>query len=151
METTNVPELASRDEQNAAGHGGDGENGGQDQPVHLQKDKGVGKDSPVGAAHGSVCRAVRKRRGLLAVFTAAVPIRARPVVPPKRRQRSVEERRQPRGEQRQGKAAVHPQVVVMQGVNDADVTLIVHHHQVQKERQEQEVGENVSHHARAEA
>lgn len=38
----------------------------------------------------------------------------------------------------------------MQGVDDADVALIVDHYQVQKERQEEEVWENVSQHAGAE-
>ena len=151
MEAANVPELLSRDQQNAAGHGSDGENGGQNQPVHLQKYKSVGKDSPVGAAHGCVCGAVGRRCGLSAVFATVVPIPTCPVVPAKGRQGRVEKRGQPRRQQRQRKAAVHPQAVVMQWVNDADVALIVHHHQVQKERQEQEVGENVSHHAGTEA
>lgn len=46
---------------------------------------------------------------------------------------------------------MHPQVVVMQRVDDADVALVVHHDQVQQERQEEEVGEDVRHHAGAEA
>lgn len=46
---------------------------------------------------------------------------------------------------------MHPQVVVMQRVNDADVALVVHHDQVQQERQEEEVGKDVRHHAGAEA
>lgn len=151
MEAANILELVSRDQQNPAGHGGDGEDGGQNQSVHLQEDEGVGKDPPVGAACGSVCRAVEKWRALLAGFAAVVPIRTAPVVPPEPRQGGVEERGQPRHQQGQRIAAVHPQVGVAQRVSDADVALVVHHHQVQEERQEQEVGENVSHHAGPEA
>lgn len=45
---------------------------------------------------------------------------------------------------------MHPQVIVMQGVDDANVALIVDHHQAEKERQEEEVWENVSHQTGAE-
>lgn len=45
---------------------------------------------------------------------------------------------------------MHPELTVVQGMDDAQVALVVHHDQVKKEGQKEEVGKDVHQEARYE-
>lgn len=134
VQLADVSQLLAGDPQHPARHAHDEEDARQQKAVHLQVDVGHGEDLLVGAHLGI--------EGV-GVVEGAADVVLLPLVPAKGRQGGVEQRGHPGRQQGHGEAAVDPALAVMQGADDAQVALVVNHHQIEQVGEEEEVGEGV--------
>ena len=142
--------LLPGDPQHPSRHPGDEDDGREQDAVHLQVDVGHGEDLLVGAhfvVGQRVCRTPGRPRGVVEGAVGGVVV---PLIPAKGGQGGIEQGGHPHCQQRHREAAVDPELVVVQGADDTQVTLVMHHHQVEEIGQEKEVGEGVDQEARLE-
>ncbi len=95
---------------------------------------------------GGVTRCGRSQERLIWVG-ALVGIGFHPIIPSKGRKWCIEQRWEPNRQQSQWEAAVNPELAVVERADNAEVAFVMHHHQIEEERQEQKVGEDVHHQA----
>ncbi len=95
---------------------------------------------------GGVTRCGRSQERLIWVG-ALVGIGFHPIIPSKGRKWCIEQRWEPNRQQSQWEAAVNPELAVVERADNAEVAFVMHHHQIEEERQEQKVGEDVHYQA----